>query len=184
MIKILIITSCSKKKLPIKAPAKNLYQGQLFKMVKRIYHYQNIDFAIISVKFGLLAPNDIIGYYDKEVRTKSEILRLRKKVLPKLRTLITSYERIIVIMGRNYRKLIQPIVDDRFFFLYHYRGLFQYNKILSHLIQTNINQNFEQIKERRFLPEIRLLIEQSLTTILNSLIGISLGCFLKYFQNI
>ncbi|MEJ2250693.1 MAG: hypothetical protein P8Y70_21330, partial [Candidatus Lokiarchaeota archaeon] len=68
--------------------------------------------------------------------------------------------------------------------LYHYRGLFQYNKILSHLIQTNINQNFEQIKERRFLPEIRLLIEQSLTTILNSLIGISLGCFLKYFQNI
>ena len=121
--KILIITSCTAKKLKDEAPAKYLYQGVLFKKIKKLADYNKLDFKILSAKYGLLDGNQIVKPYDKTVKCKEDILRLRKKVLPELKALENKYDLIVLIMGKKYREVIKPLYNNKYRMIYDSKGI-------------------------------------------------------------
>ena len=123
--KILVITSCTSSKLNYAAPAKSLYQGVLFRKIKKIVNYNNLDFKILSAKYGILDANDIIKPYEKELKNKKDILELRKRVIPNLKSIEEDYELIIIIMGKKYREVLEPlfISKSKYKMIYDKRGI-------------------------------------------------------------
>lgn len=116
--KVLVVTECSKKKLgysvSVKTTAKDMYQGRLFKWVRRYCHVMGFNYVIISAKYGLLEPDDIIGGYEKILKTEQDILDIQPIVEKKLGELLNEYDKIVVIAGEKYRKALYNLWDNRF----------------------------------------------------------------------
>lgn len=118
---ILIITGCSKKKLDsavyLTAPAKDMYLGTLFRKVREYSENMGFDYAIISAKYGLLFPDDDIEVYEKVLKSREDIESIKIKVEERLGEIIDQYDQIVVIAGKNYRKVLEDIWDERFVYL-------------------------------------------------------------------
>jgi len=116
--KVLVITGCTKEKLGynafIKVPAKQMYQGRLFKTVRKYCEIMRFDYAIISAKYGLIHPEETIEGYEKVLRTKEDIERIRPAVEERLRPLLKNYEKIVVVAGKQYREVLKNLWDERF----------------------------------------------------------------------
>ena len=110
--KVLVITSCSKKKLNYPTIAANLYQGTLFKKVKKFAKIINADFKIISAKHGLIDSRKKIEPYDQEIENISDIRKLRKTEVEKLQDILSLYDKIIIIMGKKYRKIFSSLFEN------------------------------------------------------------------------
>lgn len=119
--KVLIITGCSKKKLnsdgSMSAKAKDMYEGTIFRFIRRYAERMSYDYVIISAKYGLLFPDQIIDGYDQVIRTRGDIERLKPIVERELRKVIKKYDKIVVIAGAKYRDVLVGLWDDRFVYL-------------------------------------------------------------------
>ncbi len=118
---VLVITSCTKKKLDptrnVTAPAKEMYRGWIFRRVREYAESMGFDYVIISAKYGLLFPDDIIGGYEQTLRLRVDIESLQPTVEDRLNEIIDQYDQIVVIAGKNYRLVLENVWDDRFVFL-------------------------------------------------------------------
>ncbi len=116
--KILVITECTKEKIgytpSTKAPAKQMYQGRLFKVVRKYCETMGFDYVIISAKYGLLHPDDVIEGYEMVLKTKEDVERIRPQVEEKLRPILKNYDKIVVIAGKQYREVLKNLWDERF----------------------------------------------------------------------
>lgn len=123
--KVLVVTSCTAEKLgstpKVRAKAKDMYQGRMFKLVRRLCERMGWDYVIISAKYGLVFPDEEIEGYEKFLRTKQDREIIKQKVLLRLSELLPTYERFLVIAGLNYRKVIHILMDKRFLVL-HAKG--------------------------------------------------------------
>ena len=107
--KYLLIISCSqrKKKVKGKVRAWDLYDGVVFRMLKKIEREKglpkNLDILILSAKYGFLRPNDFIEYYDHRL-TKEDIKRKKKFFLLGLKQRIKndSISTVFVCLGKDY----------------------------------------------------------------------------------
>lgn len=135
--KTLVITSCCKKKneVNLKLKASERYIGQMFRATKNFADNNQYDLLIISAKYGLLKPEDKIDNYNMKIQNKKEALGLRSKVVPKLQKIIENenYSRIIIILGKIYRFIIENLFDERFIILESRNGIFDYLKKLGEL---------------------------------------------------
>ena len=117
--RVLVITSCTKEKMGYdkntKALARDVYKGRLFETVKRFCHTKQFDYVIISAKYGLLFPEEEIEGYEKMLRTKKDIQEIRPKVQARLKDVIEKYDKIVLIAGSKYAKVLDGITDHRFF---------------------------------------------------------------------
>ncbi|MEM5867738.1 MAG: tRNA-guanine transglycosylase DpdA [Candidatus Aenigmatarchaeota archaeon] len=117
--RVLVITSCTKEKLgytsKVKAPAKNMYRGLLFKLVKEFCEANNFDYVIISAKYGLLFPDEEIEGYEKVLKTRKDVDVIRPVVEERLKKILDKYEKVVVIAGTNYLKTLENVLDDRFY---------------------------------------------------------------------
>jgi len=115
---VLVITGCTKEKLgydaSIKAPAKKMYQGRLFKTVRKYCESLGFDYVIVSARYGLIHPDDVIEGYEKVLRTKEDVKNIQPAVEMKLRPLLKNYDRIVVIAGKQYREVLNNLWDERF----------------------------------------------------------------------
>jgi len=93
-------------------PASQMYEGS-FKFIKELVNTlrrrgDEVDFYIISARYGLIGENTLIIPYEstfkglskKEIRAKAEKLKIYEKVLEKLQN--KTYDLAIIILGRNY----------------------------------------------------------------------------------
>jgi len=137
--KLLIITSCSKKKLNYSAKAKDLYQGNLFKKVNILSKKIGADLMVLSTKYGLINSETIIEPYDQKILYKSDIDRLRKISNPILSNLESIYTKIVIIMGQKYRKVIQPVINNstKCIIVNSKSGIGGYLKKVNMLIESN-----------------------------------------------
>lgn len=123
-IKFLVIASCSKKKLDHSATAANLYQSSLFKKTKAFAEKLAADFMILSAKYGLIKSNEEIDPYDEILYYQADINRLKETELPKLEQLQQQYHKIIIIMGKKYRKVFETLLDsDNFLTIKSKKGI-------------------------------------------------------------
>jgi hypothetical protein len=107
----LVITSCSKTKLDHPAPARDFYLGRLFRLVRQYAEENHFDWRIISAEHGLVDPGQVVTPYDTTLRTAKDEARLRDIVLPALTKIWPAYGRVVVIMGKRYRRVIAPALD-------------------------------------------------------------------------
>ncbi len=139
---VLIITACSKNKLgcdsSISAPAKEMYQGTLFKKVKLFAEVMNFDYRIISAEHGLVEPDEKIKGYDKKLRTNGDIEYIRSGVEEKIKEEFSHYDKIVVVAGEKYREVLMNVFDERFYFL-KARGIGDLISIVSKAIPKNKN---------------------------------------------
>ncbi|MGB8779903.1 MAG: tRNA-guanine transglycosylase DpdA [Candidatus Bathyarchaeia archaeon] len=115
---VLVVTECSKRKLGyrinVRTTAQEMYQGRLFKCVRRYCQAMGFNYVIISAKYGLLLPNDIIGGYEKILSNEQDVLDIQPAVEKKLGELLKEHDKIVVIAGEKYRKALHNLWDDRF----------------------------------------------------------------------
>ena len=116
--KVLIITGCTKKKLSdtpaLKIQAKKLYQGRLFKNVRRYAEKMGFDYVIISAKYGLVFPEESIGGYEQVLKTKDDVENIRPLVEKRVGPLLKQYQKIVIIAGKHYRDVLANLWDPRF----------------------------------------------------------------------
>jgi len=116
--RVLVITGCTKNKCELPEgttiAAKDLYQGTLFKKVRFFCERKGYDYRILSAKFGLLGPEDQIPKYDQMLKNKQDIAAIKPSVEHNLKELLSDYDIILVIAGKNYREVMGNIIDERF----------------------------------------------------------------------
>ena len=149
-LKVLFLAGCSQKKLNYPAPAIELNQGQLFRGIKKLTMSNNFDLKILSGKYGLLDSNEVISPYNQKIRTKKDILRIRRKIFPKMLKTIERYDLIIVIMGKNYREVIEPLFNNKFIIIYDKRGIGGYLSLISWFNKLQTDQLLKEIEKFRF----------------------------------
>jgi hypothetical protein len=108
--KKLLIISCSqrKKKLRGKVKAWDLYDGVIFRMLKKIEREQglpkNLKIIILSAKYGVINPSDYITFYDYRLNPKSNrhsfLSRLRKNIKD------DNISHVFICLGKDYLKAI------------------------------------------------------------------------------
>ncbi|MBA7467105.1 hypothetical protein ES707_02301 [subsurface metagenome] len=153
----MIIAGCSQKKLNCAAPAIELNQGQLFRSIKKLAKAHNFDLKILSGKYGLLDSDQIISPYNQKIRTKKDVLRVRRIITPRLIEIHDYYDLIIVILGKKYLEVIEPLIDNKFLILYDRRGIGGYLSLFSKYNKLPKNQllkELEKFRVRKFQPEI------------------------------
>ena len=132
--KIAIITACSKQKLMRISLAKNLYQGDIFRKTKRIAEKLRADFYILSAKYGLIEDSKVIRPYNTVLQYKKDIKALQETLDPALLAKLESYDKVFLIMGKNYKEVLAPFLSNMNAFLFHSeRGLGGYKHVLSQL---------------------------------------------------
>ncbi len=100
----------------------------------------NFDLKILSGKYGLLDSNDVISPYNQKIRTKKDILKIRRKVIPKLIKIQEDYDVIIVILGKKYLEVIKPLISVKFLVIYDKRGrgdIFRYFLDITNYLKIN-----------------------------------------------
>ena len=146
--KVLIIAACSQTKIGntpnVKAKAKDMYQGRLFKLTRKLSEQMGWEYVIISAKYGLISPEEEIEGYEKYLKNKNDIKKIKQKVVPKLMEIIQNYDNILVIAGENYREVINELVDDRFIFIKSkgYGDLCSKVKSVTYLMNTKLLDYF------------------------------------------
>ncbi|MEA3248410.1 MAG: hypothetical protein U9Q73_01765 [Nanoarchaeota archaeon] len=145
--RICIIASCSQKKLNHKAPAIELNQGQLFRSIKKLAAKNNFDVKILSGKYGLLDPATIIEPYNQKITSKRQILDISLKISVKINQVIKDYDKIIVIMGSNYRKVLEPFYTDKFIIVFDKRGIGGYLQLVSKFNAMPVKKLFLEIEK-------------------------------------
>lgn len=119
--KVLVITACTADKLSNEhsktAKAKEMYTGRLFKNVRKFCEAKKWDYKIISAKYGILDPEDEIKGYEKVLERKKDVENIKPHTLYGLTKILPEYDKILVIAGKKYREVIDPIMDYRFYIL-------------------------------------------------------------------
>src|SRR5574343_355400 len=116
----LAFIGCSKTKLPYKSKARNLYQGALFKKSLAYCEEQGFSIFILSAKYGIIKPSDIIEPYE---------LTLNNMTRTEIRLWYSKVDQQMIEYGLH---IIPP--ENRYFFCgekYHFP--FQGNKPLAGL---------------------------------------------------
>ncbi len=153
--KICMIIGCSKKKLTewisphgkkkYIIPAIELNQGQLFRSLKDLGEKMEIDIKILSGKYGLMDPDDFVKPYNQKIETKSDINSMRIKIKERISEIKRKYDKIIVFMGGNYRKVVEPYYNHKFRVIFDKRGIGGY---------LSLAKDFKEISKAQFLKEI------------------------------
>ena len=153
----MIIAGCSQKKLNYAAPAIELNQGQLFRSIKKLAKSHNFALKILSGKYGLLDSNQIISPYNQKISTKKDVLRVRRIITPRLIKLHKDYDLIIVMLGKKYLDVIEPLIDNKFLIIYDRRGIGGYLSLFSKynkLPKIQLLQELERFRVRKYQSAI------------------------------
>jgi hypothetical protein len=124
-LKVLVIIACSQRKANGPAAAKDLYLGTLFRLGREFAETCGYDYRILSAKYGLLDPEELIEPYDVRVAGVQDVKRLQQKVLPAMNALLPNYNKVIIIGGAMYRRILAPLMgaSDKFEVITDSRGI-------------------------------------------------------------
>jgi cytoplasmic iron level regulating protein YaaA (DUF328/UPF0246 family) len=103
------LVACVKSKRAQPAPAADLYQSAWFRKA-RAYAKEEADaWYILSAKYGVVSPNEVIEPYDESLYDFSagERREWAAGVMETLRELITAEDEVIILAGLRYREHLE-----------------------------------------------------------------------------
>ncbi len=105
-----LVISCSARKRRAFGPAIDLYDGNLFRILRK--HHPNIDLFILSAKYGLIPAHLEIKTYDRHI--KDAKTNLTERMLRQWDNLeLRCYHKIWTLMGQDYATALSPIVANK-----------------------------------------------------------------------
>jgi len=105
-----VLVSCVKSKRSTSCRAKDLYVSTLFKEMRRYAEANGDQWFILSAKYGLLHPDDLIEPYEKTLkrmlkRDREEwAVEVWKRLLPQ----VQAGSNVVFLAGREYRESLMP----------------------------------------------------------------------------
>ena len=107
---MIALIGCGKKKSSQTCYAQDMYQGLLFKTKRMYCESRGIPFYIISAKYGLLRPRQVISPYDTTLKrfTPEHRIEWGKKVVSQMEAQgIRRGSRILALAGKEYLEYIR-----------------------------------------------------------------------------
>jgi hypothetical protein len=110
------LISCVGKKLDHSAPAKDLYDSPWFRLARRHVERQEGMWFILSAKYGLVPPDQIIEPYDQTLRTMNVTDRSAwaRRVQRQMDVAVRDAVCCVVLAGTQYREFLMDYLTDRF----------------------------------------------------------------------
>lgn len=98
------VIACSNTKAKARCPAREMYQGALFKKSVAYIERLRIPWFIISAKYGLMKPDQIILPYELKIQDMSEAEKdhLGRKVNEELKKYLKKDEVVLALAGFDY----------------------------------------------------------------------------------
>lgn len=108
---MIVFISCVKTKLPYEEMAKNLYCSNYFKTCYKYAEFLKPDnIYILSAKYGLLEPNDLIEPYELTLNKMSikERKQWAEKVIGQLKNKNVSFnQKAVFLCGNKYNQFLK-----------------------------------------------------------------------------
>jgi hypothetical protein len=107
------LVACCKKKLDHPAPARDLYQSPLFRFSRAYVECTCGGWAILSAKYGLVLPCDVIDPYDLSLRkmSRAEVSEWAAKIRQRIREVFPG-ESFLVLAGRTYMSAVEGLPHE------------------------------------------------------------------------
>jgi hypothetical protein len=108
------LLSCVSKKRPNAVEAKDLYTSALFVKSRKFVEQHCDTWFILSAKYGLIEPTDVIEPYEETLNKKSRRERAEwaDRVWAVLCQRIKPNDRITILAGERYRESLIPLMTD------------------------------------------------------------------------
>jgi hypothetical protein len=109
------LVACSKTKLPHPAPARELYQGTLFRLSRAYVEREcGSSWFILSAKYGLVLPAQTLEPYNVFLGDLAAAARrawaARVLAALEIRGLLSRANSWLVLAGKRYREFLVPIL--------------------------------------------------------------------------
>lgn len=104
------LVSCVSRKGAQAAKARDLYVSPLFTKARKYVEERCDTWYILSAKFGLVGPTQVIDPYEETLNTKPRAEREQwaLRVWADLSTHLHAGDRVIILAGKRYREYLIP----------------------------------------------------------------------------
>lgn len=108
---MIYLIACSNTKLKAPARACDLYQGQAFKFSRQLAEKRGFDYFILSARYGLLDPLQVIAPYNDYLgkMTKDQRTAWADKVTQQIRAKGLHAQAVTFLAGSLYAEPLAPI---------------------------------------------------------------------------
>lgn len=102
------LVACVSRKRPEASKASELYDSPLFKKAREFVERHCDSWYILSAKYGLVEPREVIDPYEETLNTKSrsECRHSAQRVLADLRPRLQAGDHVIMLAGIRYREYL------------------------------------------------------------------------------
>ena len=103
------LVSCVGKKLPKASPAKDLYISSWFKKARSYVESQGVEWFILSAKYGLIRPEQVIEPYELTLNRmkKPERKQWADSVFNQLQDHVAPAQSVTFLAGQKYREFLE-----------------------------------------------------------------------------
>lgn len=108
-MKTIVLVSCVSKKQSISLPAEDLYISEWFHKAALYARLIGDKWFILSAKYGLLHPDQIIEPYNVTLKSISKYQRViwARRVLQDLNPLLSKDDSVVILAGHIYREYLE-----------------------------------------------------------------------------
>ncbi len=112
--KTVYLVSCVSEKLAQPMPARELYSSTWFKKARAFVERQTGEWLILSARYGLVEPNQVIEPYHETLKEKSveERREWSRKVVQELRPHCSAGTSVVFLAGEKYREFLAPALIE------------------------------------------------------------------------
>ena len=113
----LCLVSCVGKKLPHSAPANALYTSDWFRKTRSLVDAKGWPWFILSAKYGIVAPEQVIEPYEKTLNTMrvAERRDWADGCFDALGPHLAGVKSVVFFAGAKYREFLAPALRGRGF---------------------------------------------------------------------
>ena len=110
----IFLVSCVSSKRSAPAAARDLYCSDWFLKARAYVEAKNADWFILSAKYGLVPPPEVIQPYDLTLNdmTAEERRAWAQRVAYELRPKLRRGDFVIVLAGQRYREYLIPLLKE------------------------------------------------------------------------
>ena len=109
-----VLIACCKTKLAGRNEAQNCYVSPLFKLSKQYAAKRGLPFSILSAKYGLLEPTELIEPYDQTLlrMNKQERRKWGMKVRNQIHFAFSKRTCFVMLTGRAYSQPLNGLLME------------------------------------------------------------------------
>ena len=109
------LVACASKKRVDRCRARDLYISHWFLKARDFVESKRCTWFILSAKYGLVAPDQIVAPYEQTLNTMSKKQREEwaAQVITQMKAILPDAERYVVLAGQHYREFLIDYLQRR-----------------------------------------------------------------------